>query len=197
MRRFLVACTLLIAVLIVTHSWWLYLIGRALVHDDGPAHAQVAVVLAGDARGARILKGAELVRDGYVSQVLVSGPDGLYGHHESDLAIAFAVANGYPREWFIPVPNQSLSTREEARDMIAELQRRNIGSYLLVTSDYHTGRARRIYLATARQMGGPAPLRVVAAPDRNFRYARWWQSREGLKAVFMEWTKTIATAVGI
>ena len=66
----------------------------------------------------------------------------------------------------------------------------------MVTSDYHTARSARIYLATERALGGGPAMRVVAAPDRHFQIDSWWKSREGLKTVFMEWSKTVATAVG-
>ena len=83
-----------------------------LVRDEGPAHAEIAVVLAGDYYGNRILRAAELVKQGYVPNVLVSGPHMLYGFHECDLAIPFAVKRGYPESWFIRAPNETRSTRD-------------------------------------------------------------------------------------
>jgi uncharacterized SAM-binding protein YcdF (DUF218 family) len=175
---------------------WMPWIGYALVHDDGPAKADIAVVLAGDFYGHRMEKAGDLVRAGYVPAALVSGPEGMYGVNECDLAIPFAVRRGYPAEWFIPLPNKALSTREEARVVLAELRRRRVGSFLLVTSDFHSARANRIFRATERAMGGP-PYRVVASRDEFFRPDAWWHSRESLKRTFEEWCKTVATAVGI
>lgn len=180
----------------LTAPVWLRALGGALIRDDGPAKADIAVVLAGDQWGNRILKAGQLVREGYVPAVLVSGPR-FYGEHECDAAIAFAVSRGYPREWFIGEPNDALSTREEARAMLAALRRRTVHRFLLVTSDYHTARSGRIYRATEQQMGGGPEFRLVAAPDRYFRRDGWWHSREGLKIAFMEWSKTMATAVGM
>jgi hypothetical protein len=159
--------------------------------------ADIAVVLAGDIYGRRILKAAELVRSGFVPSVLVSGPGPLYGMYESDLAIAFAVSKGNPQTWFISFPNSALSTQEEAGKIVTELQRRNIHSFLLVTSDYHTARAGRIYRETSRRRGAPFEMRVVAAPDEFFRADTWWRSRQGQKTVFIEWSKTLATAIGM
>ncbi len=195
MRR----AALLVAFLLVlwfTRALWLRPIGAALIHDDPPAKADLAIVLAGDPWGHRILKAAELARQGFVPVVLVSGPD-VYGVHESDLAIAFAVRQGYSPGLFAGVPNSALSTREEARVMLQEAQRRNARSFLLVTSDYHTARAGRIYRAAERQMGGGPDFRVVAAPDEHFGAGIWWTSREGWKIAFTEWCKTIATAAGM
>ena len=84
------ALLFLAGAIIATSSFWLPAIGYALVRSDGPAKAEIAVVLGGDFYGRRILKGAELVREGYIPAVLVSGPPGFYGMHECDLAIPFA-----------------------------------------------------------------------------------------------------------
>ena len=83
----------LAVVLPITHTAWLTALGNRLVREDGPAKADLAVVLAGDKYGNRILKGAELVSRGYVPAVLVSGP-GLYNTYECDMAIEFAVREG-------------------------------------------------------------------------------------------------------
>ena len=182
---------------VLGRSLWLPVLGYALVHDDGPAKADIAVVLGGDYWGYRIRKAAQLVREGYVPAVLVSGPVGFYGLHECDLAIPFAVRLGFPAEWFIPLAHSAVSTKEEARVVLAELRRRGVHSFLLVTSNYHTARARRDYAAAERAMGGGPSMRVVAAPDRFFRPESWWRSREAEKIAFNEWTKTLASALGI
>jgi uncharacterized SAM-binding protein YcdF (DUF218 family) len=189
---------LLVFLTIVTTGpfFWLPWFGGALVRDDGPAKADFAVVLAGDWNGHRVLHAAELARQGYVRGVLVSGPS-IYGIHECDLAIQYAVRQGYAADSFAPLPNDALSTREEARLVLEELKRRGAGSFLLVTSDYHTARAGRIFGGAMRQMGGGPTMRLVAAPDKYFRPDNWWKSRQGLKIVFMEWSKTVATAFGV
>jgi uncharacterized SAM-binding protein YcdF (DUF218 family) len=194
--RFLLFTAALVILLFLTRSWWLAGLGYALVHDEGPAKADIAVVLAGDAYGHRIVKGGELVRDGYVPAVLVDGPAGAYGLHESDLAIAFAVRQGFPAGWFIAFPNDVLSTREEAAAVLRELRRRNVNSFLLVTSNYHSARARRLFLAAEHDAGGGPKMRTVAAPDEFFRPDRWWRDRQSQKIAFFEWSKTVAGVFG-
>jgi uncharacterized SAM-binding protein YcdF (DUF218 family) len=189
---------LLAAVVYLARDLWLAVLGNALVHDDGAAKAEIAVVLAGDPFGYRTIKGAELARQGYVPLVLVSGPaDGFYGINEADAAIRFALGKGYPAECFIPLYHTGLSTREEAVAVLDALKQRNIHSFLLVTSDYHTARARRIFLAAERQRGGGPDLRMVASPDRYFSAADWWRNREGRKMAFLEWVKTLTAEFGI
>lgn len=194
--RFLLFSAALLVLLFLARSWWLAGLGYALVHDEGPGKADIAVVLAGDRYGHRIVKAGELVRAGYVPAALVSGPEGEFGLYESDLAIAFAVRQGFPAEWFVALPNRSLSTREEAVVVLAELRRRNVKSFLLVTSTYHTARARRIYLATEHSAGGGPQFRTVAAPDEFFRPDRWWRTRQGQKIAVTEWSKSVATVFG-
>jgi uncharacterized SAM-binding protein YcdF (DUF218 family) len=194
--RFLLPAAGLLLLVFLTQTLWLSAMGCALIHDDGPARADIAVVLGGDAYGHRILKAGELVRAGYVPLVLVSGPPGNYGYHECDLAIPFAVRRGFPAEWFAGLPHEGLSTRTEGLAILQELRRRGVKSFLLVTSDYHSARARRIYLADERAMGGGPAFRMVTCPDEFFRADAWWRSREGQKTTFFEWSKTVATVFG-
>ena len=171
-------------------------LGSALVREDGPAKADFAVVLAGDKYGNRMLKGAELVRQGYVPGVLVSGPS-LYGTYECDMAIDMAVRRGYPHDWFVRLPHQAESTSEETGEILQALEERKAHRFLLVTSDYHTARAGRIFRDAIRNSHAGLEMRVVAAPDRWFRPGSWWTTREGRKIFLLEWTKTVATAVGM
>jgi uncharacterized SAM-binding protein YcdF (DUF218 family) len=194
-RRFISRILTLLAVAL-SYALWLPLIGRALVHDDGPSAADIAVVLGGDYWGHRIETAGNLVRLGLVHTVLVSGPSGFYGVHESDLAIPFAIRKGFPAAWFEAFPHDALSTKEEARVLLAELRSRGVHRALIVTSDYHSARARRIFLATERAMGGGPELRFVAAPDQFFHANSWWRGRESQKTTFIEWWKTVATAFG-
>ena len=194
--KFLLALVLLAAILYLARPLWLRALGRALVDDEGPAKADIAVVLAGDYTGHRIDQAAGLVRKGYVPVVLVDGPPDFFGGHESTLAIQYEVAKGSPAAWFIDFPIQATSTQAEANLVVPELRRRNIHSYLLVTSDFHSARAARIFRATQRQLGYDAAMRVVVSHGRDFNPDNWWQSREGKKAAFIEWCKTVATALG-
>ncbi len=130
-----------------TSHFWLAALGQYLVRAESPAHADMIVVLAGDFSGNRILAAGDLVRRGFAPKALVSGPSGEYGLHETDLAIPFAVRHGYPESYFIPLPNDDLSTKDEAADVLAALTKRHARRIDIVTSDYHTRRAGNIYRA--------------------------------------------------
>ena len=178
-------------VIVLTHSLWMGWMGAFLVEGESPSRADLVVVLAGDPY--RILKAAELVKEGYAPKVLVSGAAGFYGLHESDLAIPFAVKRGFPASCFISFPHEAHSTEEEARAIWPELRKRNVHRVLVVTSDYHTRRA----LHVLRARWPDIDVRVVAAPDEFFSAYGWWHTREGRKTFFLECSKTLTSLVGM
>lgn len=165
--------------------WWL---GSRLDAGESPQKADMIVVIGGDYDGSRILTAAELVRNGYAPRVLVSGLGSIYGNHESDLAIAFAVRHGCPGDEFIAFRYPAVSTVDEARADIGELRRRGVHKYLLVTSVYHSARAGRIF----RREGPGLEEHTVSAPNRYWVNGQWWKDREGRKLWFFETVKTIA-----
>lgn len=167
--------------------------GSYLVRAEAPRKAELAVVLAGGANGQRILRAGQLVKDGYAPIVLVSGPDGVYGLHECDLAIPYAVKHGYPESYFAHFEHSVRSTAEEADSIAVELRRRGVKSVLLVTSNYHTRRAANIF----RERAPEIEIIPVEAPDENFTANGWWHSREGQKTFLYEWEKTVAEWVGL
>lgn len=182
----------ILILLLVTHQVWLRALGGFLVSAQEPFKADMAVALAGDEHGNRILTAARLVKEGCAPRVLVSGPDCCYGRHESDVAIEFATRHGSPAEWFISFPVLGDSTVEEARQIVPELNRLRVRRFIIVTSNYHTRRAASVY-------AGLVPrdrFRVVASPDWAFRPEDWWRSRSGRKQCILEWIKTLANWAG-
>lgn len=173
---------------ILFHAQLLTALGSYLDKSGPPEKADVVLVLAGDASGNRILRAAELVRQGYAPRVLVSGPAGTYGSYECDLAIPFAVKAGYPESEFVRFPNHALSTRDEAQASAEELHSLGAHRVLLVTSLYHTRRAGGMFRATAPDL----TFIVVSAPDVYFTPDGWWHNREARKIFLYEWMKTIA-----
>jgi len=178
---------------LIFHSAILSALGGYLVHAGPPEKADIVLVLGGDPSGNRIMKAAELVRKGYAPKVLVSGPVDLYDYAECDLEIPFAVRRGYPESYFAHFEHRARSTAEEAAATAPELRRLGARTVLLVTSDYHTRRAGKIFRRAAPDL----TFYVVAAPDPYFTQAGWWKNREGRKTFAFEWMKTVAQWFGI
>jgi uncharacterized SAM-binding protein YcdF (DUF218 family) len=166
--------------------------GLFLDISDAPRRADAILVLAGGWRGERVLKAGELVRQGYAPKAYVSGPRSFYDRPECDAAIAFAVQRGFPAAWFECLPNDASSTREEARRLLPQLERRGVRRLLLVSVRTHLRRARWFF-----EESRPRNMEIyyVGADDPAYRLEQWWRSREGRKAVVMEWVKILALPV--
>lgn len=193
MGRFLLILAIVLLLVLLPYHFWLTALGRYLVHSESPAPADMVVVLAGDFVGNRILTAADLVKRGIAPKALVSGPSEIYGLHESDLAIPFAVRHGYPESYFVALPNDARSTVAEAQVVIGELRREHAQRIDLVTSNFHTRRAGSIYRAAASDL----EFHVVGAPDPYFTPDGWWKTRDGRKTFAFEWMKTVATWLGM
>lgn len=185
--------------LILVAALWLFraslltLSGRLLVEDDGPSKADAILVLGGDDSGMRILRAAQLATQGYSPYVLVSGPPNLLGHY-SDVTIEFAERNGYQDKLFRAVwlPPGADSTRSEAAFLGKYLRAHSLNRILLVTSNFHTRRAARLWRKEAPWIH----VTVVAAPDPSFTPDGWWKTRNGQKTFLLEWMKTLAASMG-
>jgi uncharacterized SAM-binding protein YcdF (DUF218 family) len=152
---------------------------------------QAAVVLGGDQDCARLMKAASLAQAGFVPFIVVSGPEA-FGAHECDLTIHYAESKGFPAVLFRPYPNHFTSTESEVQGIGSYLKGHGIRRVLLVTSNYHTRRAARMFRRKNRDL----EVRVIPAPDRSFTPQTWWKSREGRKTFLLEWTKTVASWLG-
>ncbi|HYI95451.1 MAG TPA: YdcF family protein [Bryobacteraceae bacterium] len=191
---FLLALLLVFLLLSFNYRTVLAAIGDQLVETRPPERADAVLVLAGDFRGTRILRGGELAQGGFAPTVLVSGPAEVYGVNEATLAIQYATSRGMPPNYFQAVPIRAFSTLEEAHAFAPELRKRNIRKLLLVTSNYHTHRAANIFRAV---LGKDIAIHSVAAADPYFRPESWWHNREGQKIVFYEYSKMIAGWLGM
>jgi uncharacterized SAM-binding protein YcdF (DUF218 family) len=191
--RWLAAIAVAILIGAVASPFSLAALGRLLV-DAGPPHkADLIVVLAGDWYGNRILKAGELVQQGYAPIALVSSPVHHYGVAEGELAIQYAAKHGFSPDLFDAVPIQGNSTEEEALELLAAARRRGARTLLVVTSDFHTRRARRFYPPGA----GGFEIHMTAAPYPHFRADSWWKERESRKVWLLEFTKLVTSLVGM
>jgi len=171
---------------------WLGALGSFLVVADAPEKADAILVLAGDMDGLRVLKAGELARQGFAPKVYVSGPRPVYGISEAELAINDAARHGYDKALFEALDVPADSTEEEAKGIAPVLRERGVKTLLVVTSDYHTGRAGRIW----RRVATGIRIKMVAAPDTFFSAGGWWKTRSGRKTAFYEWVKTLTGPLG-
>lgn len=189
---------LLLLIVIIVVLWtnrhrMLSSVGTVLDAGEAPQRGDAALVLAGGWTGERVLKAAEVAKQGLVPYVLFSSPSDYYETQECQFEIGLARKHGYTAQQFECAPTQGRSTQEEAVSMVAELRRRRLHTILLVTSDYHTRRSAGIY----RRIAPELQFIVVSAPSPRFHLDRWYENREGQKTVFYEWTKLVTSPFGI
>jgi uncharacterized SAM-binding protein YcdF (DUF218 family) len=193
-RRLLLALLVLLAGFLLALPAVARGLGSYLIDVQAPARADAALVLAGDFRCGRVLRAGELVRDGFAPRALVSSPNTIYGRPEGELGVGCALLHGQPEKFFEVVHIKALSTVEEADQLAPVLARRGIRTLLIVTNESHTRRAGRIFRG---RLGPDVAVRMIGVADPFFSPDSWWKHHEGREIVFFEWTKTVATALGL
>jgi len=174
-------------------------LGNFLVEEDEPQRSDIIVVLMGSGPD-RMLGAVELYQAGYTGEIvmvrnMVRGYDlvvskGVKIPHDSEIAKEVAVQLGVPAEKVTILPGDALSTQDEAIEVRKYLNRqKEIDSLIIVTSKYHSGRAKKIFIKSMSSMN--REVRVISCPTQydDFNDERWWQSREDLKQGVQEYLK--------
>lgn len=178
------------ALLITFHNAVLRQIGEFLVVSDPLEHADLIYVLAGDFWGSRVLLGAQLGAEHWAPRVMLGG--GRYqSFYTPDLSVGFAVDHGYPRNLFIPVRMDAVSTIEEARTMAPSFRSLGAKRIILVTSNFHSRRAAEVF----RLFLPGIDFRMEAAPDPVFHPDRWWKNPEERRLLLAEYEKLLGTYI--
>ncbi len=194
--RFLFAAgTLTVVTVLLT----LRFAGRWLVvRDPLPSHADVAVMLDGAAEEVRLRRAAamDLLAERRVDHVLISLPQS-NAWDEPFLEIARSYLDRvYPRGLvervaFCVLDPSVNSTAEEAVALERCLEQHGWYSVVVVTSDFHTRRARMIWRRTLKEASPAFSVVVYPVASREFRPRGWWRQREYAKTWLRETVKTI------
>lgn len=162
----------------------LRLAGSYWIVDEPPAASDVIVVLSPDNYEAdRAARAAELFRQRWAPRLVASGYDIRPYLSYAEVMQGDLVERGVPATAVLRFPHRAKSTREEAYALARLIAEQRWGRVIVVTSNYHTRRARYIL---RRVLPPEVELRVVAAPDHGYDPAAWWRSRQGLRLFFHE-----------
>jgi uncharacterized SAM-binding protein YcdF (DUF218 family) len=166
--------------------------GRWLIREDGFAHVEWALVLAGESRDCERTDAAiRLLQEGRIDTMVLSATRVFKNRYQSEFMLDYAIQQGVPRDRVFEFRQDTYSTQEEARLLIRQFRLQNLDTVLVVTSNYHTARARRIF----RKLAQGFPVVLVASADYPlFDPNAWWSNRESRKIWFSEWMKTFFTA---
>jgi uncharacterized SAM-binding protein YcdF (DUF218 family) len=152
--------------------------------EDPLDKADALIVLSDDNFYAdRSTRAAELFREGKAPLIVASGrrlrpSAGIAELMEHDL-----VERGVPRDKILRFTHDADSTKEEAEALVKLAKTRKWHKTIVVTSNYHTRRARYIFNRVFPQDIG---VRVASARDGDFDPQRWWEKRESTKDLMKE-----------
>jgi uncharacterized SAM-binding protein YcdF (DUF218 family) len=169
-------------------------VGRTLIADDPLHPADAILVLSGESReGDRVQRAVDLYKQGLAPLLVLSGAPAGFRTHETEITQRHAEYLGVPSDHILTVKHDADSTKEEAEAVVPILKAKGLQEVILVTSNYHTGRAKRIFAKAA----GPVGPRFWASPtdDGLFNPDGWWMRRRHAKTFFFEATKTIWSVI--
>jgi uncharacterized SAM-binding protein YcdF (DUF218 family) len=159
-------------------------IGESWIVNESMDHADAVIVLSDDNFYAdRVTRAAELMREGKAPVVVASGRRlrpyaGIAELMQHDL-----IERGVPKEKIIVFPQDGDDARDEALALLPLVRQKNWHSIMIVTSNYHTRRARYIFRHIFPQ---DVELATVSAHDGDFDPEEWWERRTSLKELTRE-----------
>ena len=179
----LVLVCLLVALYALRHPI-LRVAGEFWVVEDSLAPSDAIIILSDDNySGDRAARAAELYRMGLAPRIVASGTmlrpyAGIAELIQHDLE-----SDGVPGSAIVLFPHRADDTREEAEALRALVAQRGWRRILVVTSNYHTRRARLIF---NRVMPSDVTVRLAAARDSEYDPTVWWEHRLSIKLFFRE-----------
>lgn len=160
--------------------------GRFLVVDERQK-ADAILVLAGETEHRPALAVA-LMQLGFAPRVILDVPQNERVFGADAVQLAQAWIDKQPQASALSIcPITGLSTKAESFESAECLRRAGVHTVLLVTSDFHTRRAREIY----RKEQPEFTFFVAASSDATQFGERWWQHRQWAKTNLDEWLRLL------
>jgi uncharacterized SAM-binding protein YcdF (DUF218 family) len=180
----LVAVVLVMAVLYLARHPIFRLVGEGWVVEDTLERSDAILVLSDDNFYAdRATRASQVYRQGLGTMVVASGRRlrpyaGVAELMEHDL-----IERGVPRDKILRVAHDADNTREEAKTLAQVAKQKKWRSVIVVTSNYHTRRARYIF---SHVFPEDTKVRITGARDGDFDPERWWEKRISVKELVRE-----------
>jgi uncharacterized SAM-binding protein YcdF (DUF218 family) len=186
--RFLAVALAGAAIVLARHT---LLAGFAnLFRVDDPAQSDAIVLLLGGIthRPARV---AKLYRSGIAPAVWLGtgARDDPLEPDETARTVAVLISLGIPGASIHVLPGPVTSTREEAGRVRRAVLESGARRLTIVTSNFHTRRARRIFYKTLKDLH--VEVHTAAVDEPRYAADRWYRTDEGLVMYFTEAFKTL------
>ena len=168
-------------------------VAEGLIREDRLVKSDVIVALGGDNRCNREKRAAELWRQGWADNVVVSGITYPWGFHTGEAARRYVMSLGVPGEK-ISMISETLNTRAEARALDDLMRERGWNSAIIVTAAFHSRRAMyTIENATPGRSFYSAPV-PTGSPEWTPR--AWWSRRDDVYVTVREFASWANTLMG-
>ena len=193
------ACAILASILFLPYA------GTYLIREDPLQKSDAIVVLSGT-RVQRWLEAADLYHDGWAPRVVLSP-----GHLEDAEAVLRARGVRFPSETdsirdgliqldvpagaIVVMPGSVDNTVQEGNALASLAARAHWRRIIVVTSKYHTRRARMACIRALRGEGVTIVMRATRYDPSTPR--RWWSTRSDIRWVVTEFEKLLAYGVGM
>ena len=149
--------------------------GEGLVVEDQLERSDAIILLSDDNFYAdRDTRAAELYRQNLAPTVVASGVRLRPYAGISELMTHDLVERGVPKERVVPFPQDADNTREEAEALKTLARQKGWKSVIIVTSNYHTRRARYIF---RKEFPADIKVAMASARDADFDPSNWYEHR--------------------
>lgn len=195
-RRLAVVTGTVIAFAVLTAPVWLTALGALLIVSGPLQEADAIVILAGD-EDERLAHGAQLLERGYADWYVITNMHIETSNPQRSYAFIVrrkAMRLGVPEDRILTVPEIVATTYEEAVAIRAFTEQQGFRSLIVVTSPYHTRRARWIINEVFDGSGIAITVRPVE--DHGYTAGSWWRSTAGWRFTTSEYAKLLAHLLG-
>ena len=183
--------TLTLTTAAINYERVLQKIGEALVYQSPIEQSEAIIVLSGGS-GDRVKAAANLFKEGLGKIMIMSGQESYPGSYSQNAMKDYAMKLGIPENRIIiKIINGELSTWGEAIENLKTMQKNNLQSFILVTSNFHTKRAHSIYKQLIREKSYDFKMSVYSAKDSRFPIDKWWKYRIAKKIIVVEYLSII------
>lgn len=180
----LVAVVLVLTVLYLARHSIFRVVGEGWVVEDTLERSDAILVLSDDNFYAdRATRASQVYRQGLGAIVVASGRRLRPYAGISELIEHDLIERGVPKDKILRVAHDSDNTREEAQALAQVAKQKKWRSVIVVTSNYHTRRARYIF---SHIFPEDVRIRITGAQDNNFDPERWWEKRISVKELVRE-----------
>ena len=154
---------------------------------DAPRPSEVILILAGETH-RRPERALQLLAQGYGRRMVLNVPSNANIYEFTQIELAQKYIGDLPQAASVSIcPINGLSTKDESKDAEKCLERMGARSVLIVTSDFHTRRAREIF----RREFPQHEYSVAGARSGEGFGSRWWTHRQWAKTFVDEWLRLI------